>query len=737
MRPDESAAPFADAAAAPDAAAPPDDTLRAVGPSTPRRPPPQADPSLVHLFSRLIVVEARVRTAVERRRASDPDPGDRFRGLYITDAQVDTLLDQPPRVDAGPRSAADAAIARIEAQADADEAAGADLRLRRLARSFGLDAVDVEILLVALAPDLEPRFERLYAYLHDDVSRRRASAGLALELAGGEAGLRLERHRLAPASRLVSRALVGIDDSDRPFLTRALRVPDRVTGHLLGDDRPEPRVEALLHAGDLPPEMALGRPVLATTLRAGARLVYIRERAGTAARAWAVRAAAEGGLGVLSVDLARLTPGDDAAELGAACIREALLRGTAIVAGPIEVLADQGPAVVRAFAEAPCPVVLIGQRGWDPVWSREIPVTLDAPQFEAAARQAAWLAALNGAGAAADERSAVDVDPVLATAGFRLDPYQVHRAAIAARRRAQAEERGIGADDLRAGARAQNAGGLERLAHRIEPRARWADLVLPAETLQPLRELASRAMHREQVLAWGMGAGSGRGAGVTALFAGDSGTGKTLSAEVVAAELGLDLYVIDLATVVDKYIGETEKNLDRIFSEADRVNGVLLFDEADAIFGKRSDVKDARDRYANVEIAYLLQRMERFDGLAVLTTNLRANLDEAFLRRLDVIVDFPLPDEADRRRLWDIHLPPSVPRAADLDLDFLAVAFKLSGGNIRNVCVAAAFFAAAEARPVTMLDLIRGTEREYQKLGRMLHVEEFGAWLGALGQPDG
>jgi SpoVK/Ycf46/Vps4 family AAA+-type ATPase len=230
-----------------------------------------------------------------------------------------------------------------------------------------------------------------------------------------------------------------------------------------------------------------------------------------------------------------------------------------------------------------------------------------------------------------------------------------------------------------------------------------------------------------------MGGSSSRGTGLTALFAGDSGTGKTLSAEVVAADLGLDLYVIDLATVVDKYIGETEKNLDRIFSEADRVNGVLLFDEADAIFGKRSEVKDARDRYANVEIAYLLQRMERFDGIAILTTNLRANLDEAFLRRLDIIVDFPMPEEDDRLRLWERHLPGTLPRAADVDLGFLAAAFKLSGGNIRNVCLQAAFYAAAGNRPVAMLDLIRGTEREYQKLGRLTHAEEFGKYLELLG----
>jgi len=225
-----------------------------------------------------------------------------------------------------------------------------------------------------------------------------------------------------------------------------------------------------------------------------------------------------------------------------------------------------------------------------------------------------------------------------------------------------------------------------------------------------------------------MGARSSRGRGITALFAGDSGVGKTMSAEVVAAELGLDLYVIDLSTVVDKYIGETEKNLDRIFVEADRVNGVLLFDEADAIFGKRSEVKDAHDRYANVEVAYLLQRMETFDGLAVLTTNLRSNLDEAFTRRLDAIVDFPMPEEEDRERIWRANLRPGLPVAGDLDVPFLARAFNLSGGNIRNIAVAAAYLAAGQRRAVEMADLVRATEREYRKLGRLCVPAEFGRY---------
>ena len=223
------------------------------------------------------------------------------------------------------------------------------------------------------------------------------------------------------------------------------------------------------------------------------------------------------------------------------------------------------------------------------------------------------------------------------------------------------------------------------------------------------------------------GGGTAKGRGVSALFAGDSGTGKTMSAEIVAKALGLDLYVIDLSTVIDKYIGETEKNLERIFVEADRVNAVLLFDEADAIFGKRSEVQDAHDRYANVETAYLLQRIERFNGLAILTTNLRSNVDEAFTRRLDTIIDFPSPERADRRRLWEVHLRRGMP-VEGLDLDFLAGAFKLSGGNISNIVLSAAFLAAEDEAEVGMQHLIRATEREYRKLGHLCVPEEFGPY---------
>jgi SpoVK/Ycf46/Vps4 family AAA+-type ATPase len=309
----------------------------------------------------------------------------------------------------------------------------------------------------------------------------------------------------------------------------------------------------------------------------------------------------------------------------------------------------------------------------------------------------------------------------------------VARAATAAVQQAEAHGHAPTPADLLAGARTQNAAGLERLARRISPRYGWADLILPPGIEEQLREIVARVRHRAAVLdGWDMAKVAARGRGVTTLFAGESGTGKTMSAEVMAGALGLDLYVIDLATVVDKYIGETEKNLDRIFDEADRVNGVLLFDEADAIFGKRSEVKDARDRYANTEIAYLLQRMERFEGIAILTTNLRSNLDEAFLRRLDALVEFPVPDADDRLRLWTRCLRPGMPQSDDIDLPFLAKAFELPGGNIRNIALAGAYLAAADDRPLGMADLVRATGREYRKLGRLCVPSEFGAYHGLV-----
>jgi SpoVK/Ycf46/Vps4 family AAA+-type ATPase len=312
-------------------------------------------------------------------------------------------------------------------------------------------------------------------------------------------------------------------------------------------------------------------------------------------------------------------------------------------------------------------------------------------------------------------------DSVEVAGQFSLTTGQIRDAVASAHNRAIRRGNGVEQADLFAGARLHSGARLGDMARKITPRYDWEDIILPTDQIQILRELVSTVRHRSMVLEeWGLGKKLASSGAVTVLFAGPPGTGKTMSAEVIARDLGLDLYKIDLSSLVSKYIGETEKNLERIFTEAQSSNAILFFDEADAIFGKRSGVKDAHDRYANLEISYLLQRMESYDGVTILATNLRSNLDEAFLRRLQFAVDIPFPDEKHRLRIWETLFPASVPRASDVDLAEMARRFRLAGGNIRNILVSAAYLAAADGGAITMQHLLHGTRREFQKMGRLV-----------------
>ncbi|MFF6777246.1 AAA family ATPase [Streptomyces sp. NPDC012637] len=721
------------------------------------------------MWSRLQLVEERVRRAVAARQAVDPDPYDPYRGQYLTPEAVARVLDPPYD-------------AELPALAPGGPPAGSPLAV--LAGRFGLAPLDLDLLLVALAPDLDARFERLYGYLNDDLTRRRPTVGLALELVG-RAGIPSARFRLAPGAPLVSGGLVEVTEPERPPLSRVLAVPDRVTAHLLGDDAPDPSLAGLFgERAEDPGADPAERDRAVAALRTGTGHVHLRARGGDAAglASAALRAA---GLPALCLDAAALGHDERAVPaLARAVAREARLTGGGVVLGPLEALPDQ-PGVRDRLLRTVCatlrgvPLLTYGTSGWEPAWAADTPVTLAVATPAPGRHAERWRHALEralteltgpsgptgrsgpseptgpacsaeparpgvGAAAALDGEPAAspagspdrspDVEALaLSVAAHRLDAGQLRRAAGTAVRAAALDGRPVSPDDLRAAVRGQSGAGLARLARRVEPAVGWDDLVLPPPTHRQLRELAVRARHRDQVLGqWGMRPGGGRGRGVIALFAGASGTGKTMSAEVVAADLGMDLYVVDLSTVVDKYVGETEKNLERIFTEASSVNAVLLFDEADAIFGKRSEVKDAHDRHANVESAYLLQRMESFDGIAVLTTNLRANLDEAFTRRLDVIADFPVPDATQRLALWERCLGERLPRAADLDLDFCADRFELAGGSIRACAVTAAYAAAAAGGPLTMAQLVTAIAEEYRKLGRLVLAGEFGPYLGEV-----
>ncbi|WP_246212738.1 AAA family ATPase [Streptomyces abyssomicinicus] len=678
--------------------------------------PAGADP----VWARLRAVEERVRHAVAVRRAADPDPDDPYRGQYLTPEAVARILDEPGGLDVPGHEPWQPPPGSV---------------LGGLAARFGLSPLDLDLLLVAVAPDLDARFERLYGYLNDDLTRRRPTVGLALELCAlPPAGT--GRFRLAAGAPLVEGGLLTVTEPERPPLSRALAVPDRVTAHLLGGTRPDARLAGVLgEAHEDPAADPAEVHRVAAAAGTGTGLVHLRARGGDA-EGLAVAALRAAGLRPLVLDAAALArhPGD-VPELARVAALEARLTGAGVVLGPLASLPDE-PAERARTLRSLCaalrgiPLLTHGSGGWDPAWAADSPVVLTVPAPSPERQAARWLQALDRV---ADVAGTGDVDELArAVAAHRLDSGQLRRAADVAVRNAALAGRPVGPDDLRAAVRAQNGAGLDRLARRVEPGVGWDDLVLPPTTHRRLRELALRARHRDQVLGqWGMRPGGGRGRGVIALFAGESGTGKTMSAEVVAADLGMDLYVVDLSTVVDKYIGETEKNLERIFTEASAVNAVLLFDEADAIFGKRSEVKDAHDRHANIESAYLLQRMESFDGIAVLTTNLRANLDEAFTRRLDVVADFPVPDPGQRLALWDRCLGARLPRADDLDLAFCADRFELAGGSIRACAVTAAYLAAESGEPLTMRQVVTAVAQEYRKLGRLILQSEFGPHLAA------
>jgi SpoVK/Ycf46/Vps4 family AAA+-type ATPase len=336
-------------------------------------------------------------------------------------------------------------------------------------------------------------------------------------------------------------------------------------------------------------------------------------------------------------------------------------------------------------------------------------------------QRSAWLAAFNG-GAQGDSPNFNGQVELLASQ-FSLTLTQIRSATREAGHPADSDF-----DILWDACRNQTRSQLEDMAQRIESRVSWDDLVLPETQKDILRDIVAQVKHRSTVYeTWGFGGKGTRGLGISVLFAGGSGTGKTMAAEVLAGALRLDLYRIDLSSLVSKYIGETEKNLRRVFDAAEAGGAILLFDEADALFGKRSEVRDSHDRYANIEVSYLLQRMESYRGLAILTTNMKSALDTAFLRRIRFVVQFPFPDAAQRADIWRRIIPKTAPAQA-LDVEKLAQ-LNVAGGNIRNMALTAAFLAADSGEPIHMAHVLRAARAEYAKLEKPLTDAEIAGWI--------
>ncbi|HEY6352713.1 MAG TPA: AAA family ATPase [Candidatus Angelobacter sp.] len=710
-----------------------------------------------HLLAELQRLSIMLNAEVLRMRAANLLTENQFRGLYVSDEQIDAILHASSANDAGPPDidVLDMHLAECEqviaARCEASSAACVMLPLERLTQLYSLSSLERDALLLTLAPELDPRFETLYSYAQNDVTRKRATVGLILRLLEPRIARRLRLRTLfSAAGRLLQTPLVRFSDEpqerEASLLSRAVRPEERIVDFLLGheglDNRLRPFTTCLeparsLAALHLPQDLLEGLRHAASALREEGGVLFFHGPAGGGKRAAAEALSAENGRGLVVADLRQAhAAGAGNPAMLTLLRREAQLRGANLLLAHAEAwLAEDGQhrqqqplseLLYDSIAGSGL-VLFVTSESFLSIAGSALPCAWTAFEFPLPGfvdRTRLWQDAITATGAVAQSSLAT----VLANQ-FLLTGGQIHKAARMARINALLRDRGpseLTRADFEAAARAQSNHGLRKRAQKVDSAHKWSDLVLPPRTMQQLHEICAAGRHRSIIYTeWGFDARLMQGKGLNVLFCGPSGTGKTMSASIAARELGLDLYKIDLSSVISKYIGETEKQLSEIFREAQSSNAILFFDEADAIFGKRSEVKDAHDRYANIEVAYLLQKMEEYEGIVILATNFRKNIDDAFTRRIHYIVEFPFPEERYRERIWRSLMPASAPLAEDVDFGFLGRQFELAGGNIRNVVLAAASLAVESGGAMRMEHFVLATARELQKMGKLPTRSDF------------
>ncbi len=673
------------------------------------------------------------------------------RAVYITPEEVAWLLAQnvTPRPEDTAVAEVRADLARlgtvIAGRVERSRQVGQFLALPQLGHLFGLSAFELEALVICLAPELRRKYDRLYAYLQDDITRKRPSVDLVLELLCETEAERWRARDLfsATAPLLHAGLLEKVDDPHSPSgssgLSQFLRLDPRICQFLLGSNPLDVRLveQARLYRPDsavapLPMDpsitasifglteyhLAPGRPVPRKLV------LYLHGPYGAGKRDLALYTSHQLGCSLLSLDVELLlSQGPAGPDLVRVAFRESLLQQAVLYLEHAEALIQESArpllkALEFAIAEYGWLVFLSGASPWSlgDAFAGCVFQTVALAVPDVRLRAAAWQRSLEGQ--VPDARAWA----TQLAAQFRLTAGQIRGAVELAenRRRMAPEPHELTLADLAAACRRQSNHKLGELAVKIEPRYGWDDIVLPEDKVAHLREIADQVRCHYQVFdAWGFGRKLSHGKGLSVLFTGPPGTGKTMAAEVLAHDLELDLYKVDLSGVVSKYVGETEKNLSRIFEEAETSNAILFFDEADALFGKRTEISDAHDRYANIETSYLLQKMEVYEGMVILATNLRENMDEAFTRRIRFVVEFPFPNEADRLRIWQTHFPDEARVSPEIDYPFLARELQVAGGNIKNIVLNAAFLAAAEGGEIRMAHILHGARREYEKMGKL------------------
>ncbi len=662
---------------------------------------------------------------VSNLRAGKPASEDREGATPVmTDLDADWLL----RSDSARFTAGEQTLAAQSAYQDAREAmrtGGAPAAIDELSAMFSLSRFEEDVILLAVAAHFDAAFPALFGYAHDRLSLDYPTPHLAIALLtpGDPDAVRLARDLLSPAARLRQHHLVQCA-ADSAGALSALAADEVLSDFLDGNPGSDHRIRHILKAvpaGPCPKSVLENADRFLEQLRAeqsATAMIIGPRRSGR--RSIAAMIAAKSGQGIQEALIARLPPpGPERIRALQLITRDSALRGVAVLVDLSDIgegltaagRAEMDALAAEILAEIRTRLIVIADRR--PDVPGHLPI-LRTSSLNEADRAEIWRTVLPGS------RSETAASAATLASHFQLGPSEI--AAICA------EVAGtLDGTDIWCSCRDAASRGLDAMAERIAPRFSWNDIVLPDDITGDLRAIAAQVRHRAAVYGdGGFDRKLVRGRGVSAMFAGPSGVGKTMAAEVIAGELDLNLYRIDLSQVISKYIGETEQNLRRVFDAAEAGGAVLFFDEADALFGKRSEVKDSHDRYANIEISYLLQRMETYSGLAILATNLKSHIDTAFLRRLRFVIDLPFPDASLRERIWACAFPGET-RTDNIDFRALG-RLEVAGGNIVVIAVNAAFLAAGEGVPVSMDHIGRAARAEMRKLDKEFRPSwQFGA----------
>ncbi|MCP4369601.1 MAG: ATP-binding protein [Deltaproteobacteria bacterium] len=723
-----------------------------------------------HISDELRRIDLILAYAIQRQREMREYSNETFSGLYISEKEIDAFFERDK--DTCKKSSQmkdllhsiEVQRSLIEKKLSNTRQTGIMLPLERLQNVFGLSLYEREILLLCLALNSDAKYEKIYAYLHDDATKRYLTLQLIFTLLTNTLEERaLIRQSFSTHSPLIKWQLLKLIEDHRDpavsSLSKPICIDERIIDFLLGSPFLDSSTAEILHIAQDKEDidtLYIGDDIkqkiknITKNLNEFGEaesntivLLYGPDGYGKRNASTAVSSALN--IPLLEVSVKHLLKNEDTfKETIKRIIREALMLQCSLLIKDMEVLLCEGEKTgyLRDFL-----LKEVGDYSWLTFLSceedarlrfenesdkvRYIKVHFPVPDFPV--RKMIWEKTLNGN---------INIETNLThndlANKFRFTERQIKGAVSTAIDRAflnSEKQETLTEEDVLTGCRAQCNHKLTELARKITPKYKWDDIVLPDIQISQLQEICTHLKYKHMVYGdWGFETRLSIGKGLNVLFAGPSGTGKTMAAEIMANELMLELYKIDLSQVVSKYIGETEKNLSKIFHEAETSNAILFFDEADALFGKRSEVKDAHDRYANIEVGYLLQKMEEYEGITILATNLKKNIDEAFVRRMRFIVDFPAPDEKQREQIWKIIFPAATPVSEEIDYVYLSERLEITGGNIKNIALSAAFYAAGESSNINMRHTMLAAKRELQKMGKLCMKEDFGEYYELMSE---